>query len=67
MYFSLGPTRSYGNAQQNAAYMAVHALSRKIDGVYGHGPLISIDDDAEIHEHLLDIVWKVRSSRSERD
>ena len=75
-YFALGPTHHYGNAQivrassaplltcQNGFYMATHALSRKIDGVFGHGPAISIDDDAEIHERLLDVVWRVRGPRS---
>ena len=47
--------------------MTVHALSRKIDGIYGHGPLISVDDDAEIHERLLDTAWKVRRAGARLD
>ena len=52
--------------RQNGFHFATHALSRKIDGVFGHGPAISIDDDAEIHERLLDVVWKVRAFRCAR-
>ena len=60
IYFAYGPTRSWGNAQHNAAFTLMHALTDESRPVLGHGPIFSMDDDAEIHEDLFDWVWKVR-------
>lgn len=52
--------RHYGNAQHNAAYTLIHALSNPENGALGHGPIVSVDDDAEVQPELFDIVWKVK-------
>jgi hypothetical protein len=74
-----GPTRRYGNAQLNAALTLIHSLSSSSDGTLGHGPVVSADDDAEIHEvrwiripverawslyaHRICSIWYGRSKR----
>lgn len=57
IYWAYGPTRSYGNAQHNAALSMVHALT---ENYLGHGPILGVDDDAEIHPDLLQLIWKVK-------
>lgn len=60
IYFALGPTRNFGNAQHNAALSMVHHLSNDKTGMLGHGPIFSADDDAEIHHDLIMYVWRLR-------
>lgn len=57
IYFAYGSTHRYGNAQQNAAYALIHRLSRS---VYGHGPIVSIDDDGNLLPDLFDLAWRVK-------
>lgn len=59
-YLAFGPTHRYGNAQHNAAYTIIHALSNAETGAYGHGPIIGIDDDAELHEDLMNWLWRIK-------
>ncbi|KAG0144999.1 hypothetical protein CROQUDRAFT_659247 [Cronartium quercuum f. sp. fusiforme G11] len=59
VYWCYGPTRRYGNAQQNAAYSIIHKLSETQSGIFGHGPVLSIDDDSNILPELLEIIWGV--------
>lgn len=61
IYFTYGPTHHFGNAQQNAAYALIHRLSDpKIGGIFGHGPILSIDDDSNILPELLRMIWDTR-------
>lgn len=60
IYFAFGATRHYGNAQQNAAYTVIKALSDPDRGVFGHGPVLSLDDDAYVLPALLKIIWNVK-------
>ncbi|KAH9817736.1 nucleotide-diphospho-sugar transferase [Melampsora americana] len=57
IYLAYGSTHRYGNAQQNAAYALIHRLSRS---VYGHGPIVSIDDDGNLLPDLFDLAWRVK-------
>lgn len=57
IYVAFGSTHRYGNAQQNAAYAIIHRLSRS---VFGHGPILSIDDDGNFLPDLLDLAWRVK-------
>lgn len=59
IYFAFGPTRNFGNAQHNAAFGLIHALSNS--GTFlQNGPVLGVDDDAEIHPDLLQLIWKVK-------
>ncbi|OAV92534.1 hypothetical protein PTTG_27632 [Puccinia triticina 1-1 BBBD Race 1] len=61
IYMTYGPTHHFGNAQQNAAYALIHRLSDPgLDGIFGHGPILSIDDDSNFLPELLVIIWDVR-------
>ncbi|KAH9817712.1 nucleotide-diphospho-sugar transferase [Melampsora americana] len=61
VYLVYGPTHHFGNAQQNAAYGLIHRLSSNLfNGVFGHGPVISIDDDSNFLPELLEMIWKVK-------
>lgn len=60
IYFALGPTRNFGNAQHNAALSMIYHLSNEHTGALGHGPIFSADDDAEIHPDLLLYVWRLK-------
>ncbi|KAA1132874.1 Beta-1,3-glucuronyltransferase 2 (Glucuronosyltransferase S) [Puccinia graminis f. sp. tritici] len=61
IYFTYGPTHHFGNAQQNAAYALIHRLADPTqDGIFGHGPIISIDDDSNFLPELLVIIWDVQ-------
>lgn len=53
-------TRHYGNAQHNAAYTMINALSDPAHGALGHGPIVSVDDDAEVLPELFDRLWAVK-------
>ncbi|KAG0142623.1 hypothetical protein CROQUDRAFT_662337 [Cronartium quercuum f. sp. fusiforme G11] len=57
IYVAYGSTHRFGNAQQNAAYAIIHRLS---NSVLGHGPIVSIDDDAKVLPDLFDIAWRVK-------
>ncbi|KAH9460518.1 hypothetical protein MJO29_004524 [Puccinia striiformis f. sp. tritici] len=60
IYFTYGPTHHFGNAQQNAAYALIHRLSDPgLGGIFGHGPILSIDDDSNFLPELLVIIWDV--------
>lgn len=61
VYLVYGPTHHFGNAQQNAAYGLIHRLSsNSLNGIFGHGPVISIDDDSNFLPELLEMIWKVK-------
>jgi hypothetical protein len=59
VYFSYGLTKSWGNAQKNAAMQVAYALSRPTGGIFGHGPVYGLDDDNKILHNLLDLLVKV--------
>jgi hypothetical protein len=59
VYLGYGPTHSYGNAQHNAALALIHTLASR---VVKDGPILGIDDDAEIHPDLLQLIWKVKKA-----
>ena len=66
IYFAFGPTRHFGNGQHNAAFSMIHALSNAPSGtnkgkaMLRMGPVLGVDDDAEIHPALLQLIWKVQ-------
>ena len=62
VYFAYGLTKSWGNAQKNAAMQVVHALSQSKEHkeLLGHGPVYGLDDDNKISPNLLSILTQVR-------
>ena len=61
VYFAYGLTKSWGNAQKNAAMQIVYALSRSKEqgGLFGHGPVYGLDDDNKILPDILSILTNV--------
>ena len=61
IYFAYGLTQAWGNAQKNAAYQVVYALSRTEEngGLLGHGPVYGLDDDNKLQPDLLDLLTRV--------
>ncbi|KAF2220361.1 hypothetical protein BDZ85DRAFT_204567 [Elsinoe ampelina] len=60
IYFAYGKTKSWGNAQKNALFQMIYALTRSgRGGLYGHGPVYGLDDDNKIVPGLFDKLVKV--------